>query len=872
MSPVSADTSFYPVESLVEALEAGTLVLTPNHRLARRIKQAWGRYQSANGVTAWLTPRVMSLDHWWQHCYRHQVWQGSDYPGVASSLQQRILWRRVVEQSEIAASLLRPAAAADLAQSAHQTLLLWELNWRSSALRQSFEFYDDSRLFLSWADNYEQRLQSLQLAQLEQVVPRLAGVKSEARIVLAEFTELPPLYRTSLAKQSEELVFHEGHKNAATCRLTSAETRKDEIEAAACWARSQHADAPDKRLAILVPDLHSERQEVERILRREFHADARRPDTLPVNFSAGVAVSRCPPVQLALSMLWLCCQPASLAEISALLSSRYRSSEARPQEMTALRELLERGREPISLGGLRAQLQRHISDTDARLVGLAQPDQRALHQRYLPSLWRSRFHEILAEFGWPGPGPMDSLEYQQLALFYRCLDQFASLDTVLNTVDYREALAALEQICSETVFQAETPDAPIQILGLLEAAGLAFDAVWVCGMASTAFPAAANPNPLIPLSLQRSAGMPHADASRELAYADKILQQLRQACGTLVASFARLEQGVELSPSALVADFEPFNTALKQAVVERSPITWVHDARGPTVTVAESGSIRGGSALLADQSQCPFRAFARHRLHAHALPDIESGLSAAERGSLLHDALYQMWGVLEDSARLQALTSGEALSLAETSAAEAIASFRGRRDAVTLALLDLEQERLISSLSRWLEVERQREPFRVIAREQRIELSAGPLTLQLQLDRIDQLASGGKLLIDYKTSNSRVTQWFGERLEEPQLPLYGSTVEIAELEAVSFAVLRQDVSEYRGVASTPVGPGISTDIAAATRRSAQQFDDWSAVLANWQRQLDGLIEAFLRGDAAVDPIDRRRSCQYCGLEGLCRVT
>ena len=52
------------------------------------------------------------------------------------------------------------------------------------------------------------------------------------------------------------------------------------------------------------------------------------------------------------------------------------------------------------------------------------------------------------------------------------------------------ALAALIALATETLFQAESDEVPIQVLGVLEAAGMDFDALWIAGLTSDAWPAA----------------------------------------------------------------------------------------------------------------------------------------------------------------------------------------------------------------------------------------------------------------------------------------------------------------------------------------------------------------------------------------------
>ena len=64
----------------------------------------------------------------------------------------------------------------------------------------------------------------------------------------------------------------------------------------------------------------------------------------------------------------------------------------------------------------------------------------------------------------------------------------------------------VKRLAAQTLFQPEAPDVPIQVLGVLESAGLEFDHLWVMGLTDEAWPIPARPNPFIPVALQRAAG------------------------------------------------------------------------------------------------------------------------------------------------------------------------------------------------------------------------------------------------------------------------------------------------------------------------------------------------------------------------------
>src|SRR4029077_16188899 len=76
--------------------------------------------------------------------------------------------------------------------------------------------------------------------------------------------------------------------------------------------------------------------------------------------------------------------------------------------------------------------------------------------------------------------------------------------------------------------------------------------------------------------------------------------------------------------------------------------------------------------------------------------------------------------------------------------------------------------------------------FRVFATEYEAVLSLAGIDFDLRIDRIDQIASDGALLVfDFKTGPVSPNSVMGERPLEPQLPLYALSV--AGVGAIAFA-------------------------------------------------------------------------------------
>ena len=261
--------------------------------------------------------------------------------------------------------------------------------------------------------------------------------------------------------------------------------------------------------------------------------------------------------------------------------------------------------------------------------------------------------------------------------------------------------------------------------------------------------------------------------------------------------------------------------------------------------------MRGGTRVLADQAACPFRAFARHRLRAEALDAPSAGPDAMERGTLLHALMAQLWKEVKTSEGL-ARDLSEVISRAAEKSVQQL-GLEGR-------FAELERRRLEKLAREWLDVEKERAAFEVVAIEEKRSLDIGGLAFSGRIDRMDRLADGTHALIDYKTG-SRVTpnDWLGARPDEPQLPLYAVTAP-EHVSAVVFAKLRRGDMKMAGFSIREKEfPGV------------KQAQSWSGLVEGWKTELEALAAGFAQGSAQVDPKRGLATCRNCDLQPLCRV-
>src|SRR5438552_3316944 len=378
--------------------------------------------------------------------------------------------------------------------------------------------------------------------------------------------------------------------------------------------------------------------------------------------------------------------------------------------------------------------------------------------------------------------------------------------------------------------------------------------LWAAGLTDEPWPLKSSPNPFLPLAQQRKAGIPEASAETSLALDRRITDGWKQAAGEVVFSHFTKEEDRDVLPSPLIADLPekaveiPAFSKLRDVIFASGKTETLQDRVAPAVREKQ---VRGGTRVLSDQAACPFRAFARHRLHAEELEEPAEGLDASKRGKLVHELMRNLWSALKDSSALQKDLSAQ-IEDAATAAVKEL-QIEGR-------FADLERTRLVRLAREWLEVEKARPPFSILHLEEKRSLEFAGLEFAARIDRMDKLSTGGHALIDYKTSrNLTPKQWEPPRPDDPQLALYAVSAK-EEVTAVVFARVRP--GEMRMM-------GYSRDDKALPR--VQKAKAWQPLLRDWKNEAESLGKSFAGGEAGVDPKKDLMTCRYCGLETLCRV-
>ncbi|MGB5588654.1 MAG: PD-(D/E)XK nuclease family protein [Gammaproteobacteria bacterium] len=864
-------------------------VVTATRRLARALRAREDRQNLARGQRAWWPTDVLPWDAWVERQWRRARDQG--HPVCDRKLigaeQERVVWEQIIR--DLPGPLPNMDSLLLPAQAAREAMQAWKLT-RDYAITDSVLARDagsDTRQFMLIAERFAALRRERGWAMSADLAWQLATTldspgDAPGHILLAGFDRYTAAQHhliRALRNAGHQVAEWQPEAAPADAKIACCPDPDAEIRAAAAWARRFIETRPDAVVGLVLIDLEQRRSEVVDALDDALDPAAVLPyaDTgaRPWNLSLGLPLARWPVVDNALLALSLWLDRGSHTDVGRLLRSPYlgggiAEADARAQLDIWLRQ---QGVFQLDLAGL-CRLTREGSDR-------RRPAVPGLHTR-VASLenmdpdpmrsfddWAEQFRRVLEELGWPGDRSLDSNEFQTVAKWQELLASLAGLTAVSGRVSARAALDQLRRLATDNLFQAEAPPAPVQVLGLQETPGLSFDALWVGGLHDQAWPRPLRPNGLLPIALQREAGMPRCCARSELDYAAQRTATLTRAAGQVVFGWPARDQDETLRPAALIADLPAMTLApaprgLAQIIRDSADLERVGDTR--MQPWPSTSPLRGGSGVLRAQAACPFQAQARFRLLAEPVETPVPGISPLMSGEIAHQALHALWQQWADPEVPRGMEP-EALEQAVCDAlSNAIRRALGGTRDIPPSISALEQGRLSQRILELLQQDLQRESFAVGELESQKQLELAGLTFRLRVDRVDRLASGGMLYIDYKTGKTATRDWLGERPREPQLPLYAMAGG-SRVSGVAFGSLAVGEVGYRGFADSDIpGTGIR-DPANGPRPVA---DDWSALLSVWRHQVTALADAFAQGDARVDPRRVSEDCKWCELSILCR--
>jgi probable DNA repair protein len=865
------------VKALLAMMDAGALVLTPDVRTGHALGAMHDAVQAGARRRAWAAPRILSLGAWIDQLWRRAARTRPQAPVLLGAHQLEALWESVLDaDGQAGARWPLPAAAAARALEAVSLLDSWQVPaaaWRDGAP-------ETTRALARWRDEVDARCRDAGWIDRDGALARLAEGSygpppaPPGLVVLVGFDPPTPAARALLDQVvragGRVIAWRRAPVDAGRARRLVCDSLDEEIERAGAWLRRRIDNGQSETATLAVPGLSLLAQRIDDRLQalpgsaRHVVLSPRPLDAVPV---AGDA----------LAALVMAESRIGLEELGRYLLSPYfgdgpGGAWERARLDAWLRDRGERNLASGRLTGLAAA--RGLEHLEHRLHGARAALPRGPRRR-LPGQWCEVFTRLLARLGWPGDRALDGAEQRAVDALRQSLSALATLGPVIGPVGVGEARMRLRRIAAgQSVAPAPEP-ARLLVTGVEEAAVLGSGAIWVQGLHDAAWPGPPRVNPFLPAGLQRRVGMPRCDWEAALGWADGVTAQLLSGAARVRVSHVRFEDDQPRRPSPLIAHL-PLEPEPERAFAPASPVPLaaVRDDAGPALV--SGSSVRGGARHFEDFAACPFRAFAVHRLGARGVRSADAPLDARVRGTLVHEALERLWSELQERAALAALAPVAREAAVDRAVEAALASQAARRpDTLRGRLRELERERLKVLLGAWIEVDLARPDFRVLSPEGGLEASVGGVRLDLRPDRVDRLADGRLLVLDYKTGQARPAQWLGERPEAAQIPAYVVLTERArpgaDVAAAAYGLVRAGDTRLDGLGEDDsAGPGIRP-ASAAVQGALAQVGSWAALKADWVRVVESLARGIAAGDARVDPARPPATCRYCELGPVCRI-
>lgn len=836
-------------DELLQEMYNNALVITPNNRLsAQLLAEFANKYINNHPQTK---PLCLPYQSFLQYLFKkvQHNHPNLDHPLLLSPLQERYLWKNII-----------CGAANQNIQNAIQEAWNRCRTWQVSLDAHEFQITNQCQLSQDLQIKYHQELQKQNLLSQAMVVNyiiKYLNLRGE-KIIWACFDDYTPaqsLLQDNLTTHNNQIIHFDLQKPRANCLQYIAKDLSDEYQAMLAWLNTRIA-ANDGNIAVVVPNIAEQGQNILRFLQKHM-------PKITINISLGESLDNFLIIKHAITWLMLDEQTIPQSTARLLLNSPFLAGgQAEFNRRAELAENCKLLCKPqVNLNSLRKECSKNAPFLAEILTNFSPYPVQAC-----PSEWVKIFAKRLSEFAFPGEYPLSSQNYQCLQRLQEVFLEFKKLAIFDEKMDKSQAISTLNELIQQSIFQPQTTQAQINILGLLEASGCTFKSMWVCGLTDRCLPSKTNLSAFIPIELQTKLLMPHAASARELQFAKQQLRRLQSSCDNIVLSYSSFIEDIPMLGSPLLQGIKQMPKSQHNSVThppKASNIqlkTYLDDYKLP---VQDFSTIKGGTSLLARQAKCPFMAFAKHRLVTSCKEDIYDWPNNLERGQILHKALEIIWQKIGAQTNLKNMCQDEIACLCSDVVTEVVTSEApDNNDKLNSVIITGEIERLSQLTCAAIIFDLSRPEFKINAVEKSFIHKLDALEFKIRVDRIDDVISHDEqIIIDYKSSLPSSKPWKEERPLEPQLLLY------ALLDPKVSCIMYLQLKNGKVIAS-----GVSAeDLNIEGVKAIKADEDWEDYKKIWQTQLTSLANEFSRGVCLPQPT-KLGICQTCDFQDLCRFT
>jgi len=893
-------------KALLKRLDDGELIVTASNRQADFLKNQFRYYKSSHQQTTWLQPQIYTIKQWTHRLFeyhRFHFYNSATPWTLLSDNESRIIWEQLVAADED--FLLDTRRTAERARKAISSLADWNL-LDNMAGSDEYTWREETARLKKWHGKITKQCEQhfwIQPCQLNQwLTQRLEHIHSykltKTQLLLPDsiyflgFQETVPsllLLQEQLQQLGHKIQHLKPDPVDSVCIRREYTDPIEELIQTALWAKQKWLENPKHRIGIVIPNLNQLRDKVQQTFKRLFCASEllSNEDRIiqPFDISLGLSLASYRLIDHALTILKLLSQKLDQEELVLFLQSSYCFSDDIQPQMIEIANSIRRSRQAtLSCTDILYHSQSVKQDEEQQSDELTsyfeQLEAFQTSTKMYPSQWSLQVTNLLNQLNWCNTRKLTSVEYQTKEAWHKQIDRLAIYDHLTSTINWSQFLSLLKRTITETLFQPQTGDCSIQIMGVFEATFLTFDSIHICGIDNRRWPESAKPNPFIPYEIQKQYDMPSSSAERELQVSQDLYQLMSTAAPEVIFSHCKGNGEESLSVSPLIESL-PVIPFVSQSIYQ-SPAEKIYQQQAKVELLDDHIAsplldklTTGGTKLLQDIARCQFSAFAHHRLNAKAHETPKEGIDALDRGNLIHHILEQCWLHIFDkqqSKLIELQSQDQILESIRPVIQLTLEEYQKQQhEPLSAAILAIEKRRLERLLLEWFKVEASRPTFVVRQVEQSIKADIDGHILSVQLDRVDEISDQSLAIIDYKTGDVRVGDWFSERPEQPQLPMYSVVLagQNKSIGALLYGKVKHSECTFAGIAEDKsLVSGVKSDF--TEDKSNSEHLAFKQQVDNWKKILFKLMADYSSGKSAVTP-KNEKACQYCDLHGLCRI-
>ncbi|MEE3003574.1 MAG: PD-(D/E)XK nuclease family protein [Pseudomonadota bacterium] len=486
------------------------------------------------------------------------------------------------------------------------------------------------------------------------------------------------------------------------------------------------------------------------------------------------------------------------------------------------------------------------------------PDQVIFHE-YIENL-----SELLCISGWYNS---DSINSHEIEKTYEIMQQLIGYKEFKQPIQVSEANIIFKNLLTNYKFQKSNNDCKIQVYDYKEAPGRSCKLAWYSNF-DQALNTTKKAQGLLPKAIYKKYNLYNTDhqeiENKHIANIKNMVMSQEE----VVISYNN-DGAKDINNINPVELFFKENNILAKKFLEISQCEHKQKLNSNTIrkNVEEHVTLTGsekkiGTYHIKEHQNCHFRGFAKFRLGLKDISDANLGLNPRDKGIIVHEILQNYFTKFKAQPQ-QELTDEQQNFLQNKIKSTVKKYLQNKPRSGNSNYIKSEINIISKMLKEFFVLESERPKFSIASIEHKHNINVSDITIKCVIDRIDKINDNEYILLDYKTGVASPAAWFGERISDPQMPIYSLNYK-NKLAAISFIKINHIKVCYSGLTQeSHYFNGLQT-------KYQNYFSDWQNLENYWQTQISEMIRSYSNGSTILNPAVKS-ICYSCEYQRLCRI-